>query len=404
MALFSYKGLAPNGKEIKNSLNAESQQQAKQKIKALGVMLISIKEEKADSSKDANKISFGKKVNITDIALMTRQLATLLKAKIQVVQALSALVDQTDNPHLRVILSDVRQKVNEGSSLSDAIAEYPKVFDNVYINMVDAGEQSGTLELVLLRLAEFSEAQVKLTAKIKGAMTYPMIMVVFGTIMMAVIFTFVIPQITKIFVKQKKKLPMPTEIAIFISDMFTNYWWAMIIVAFLSYIAFFKYIRTVKGEAKWHAFLLKVPFIKDVVMMINVSRFCQTLSTLMESGVPILMAMKIVSNIVSNVHMRKAVNDARINITEGGSIADPLAESGLFPKMVTHMIKLGEKSGEVEEMLGIVAENYETELNTKLGKLTTILEPIMLICMGMAVLFIIFAVVMPMMEMTKIGR
>ncbi len=404
MPLYSYKGLGPDGKEVKNTVNAESESQAKQKIKSLGVMIISIKEQKANSAKDTTSVSLSSGVKIEDLSLMTRQLATLLKAKIQIVEALSALVDQTENPQLKVMLAEVRQKVNEGSSLANAFGEYPRVFDNVFVNMVDAGEASGTLEIVLLRLAEFTENRVKLSNKIKSAMTYPLIMVIFGAIMMGAIFSFVIPKITKILISQKVALPLPTRIAIAISDGVKNYWWLMILAVVVGGYLFLKYIKTKNGKRKWHAALLKMPIIKDIVTMINVSRFCSTLSTLLSSGVPILAAMRIVGNIITNVHMFEVVEKSRINVSEGGSIADPLAESGLFPTMMTHMLKLGEKSGEVEEMLSIVAENYEEELDTKLGRLTTILEPLMLIGMGLAVLFIVFSVIMPMMQMGNLAR
>lgn len=404
MPLYNYKGQGLDGKEVKNTINAESESQAKQKIKASGIMLISIKEQKATVERETTSVRFTKSVSIEDLSLMTRQLATLLKAKIQIVEALSALVDQTDNPVLRVALAEIRQKVNEGSSLAQAFGEYPRIFNNVFVNMVDAGEASGTLEIVLLRLAEFSEGQVKLGNKIKSAMTYPIIMVVFGAAMMGGIFTFVIPKITKILVSQKVALPLPTKIAMAISSAVQHYWWAMILGAFLSWYLFMRYIQTKSGKEKWHTFLLHMPVIKDIVTMINASRFSSTLSTLLSSGVPILVSLRIVSNIITNVHMQRAVEAAKVNVSEGGSIADPLAESKLFPAMMTHMLKLGEKSGEVEEMLNIVAENYEEELNTKLSRLTTILEPVMLIGMGLAVMFIIFSVVMPMMQMGNLTR
>lgn len=404
MPLYSYKGLGPDGKEVKNTVNAESETQAKQKIKSSGIMLISLREQKATKERDTSKVTFTKSVSIEDLSLMTRQLATLLKAKIQIVEALSALVDQTENPVLKVALAEIRQKVNEGSSLAQSFGEYPRIFNNVFINMVDAGEASGTLEIVLLRLAEFSESQVKLTNKIKSAMTYPIIMVIFGSAMMMGIFTFVIPKITKILVSQKVALPLPTKIAMAISSGVQNYWWAMILGVFVTWYLFQKYIRTKSGREKWHTFLLKMPVVKDIVTMINVSRFCSTLSTLLSSGVPILVALRIVGNIITNVHMQRAVESAKVNVSEGGSIADPLAESKLFPSMMTHMLKLGEKSGEVEEMLNIVAESYEEELNTKLSRLTSVLEPIMLIGMGLAVMFIIFSVVMPMMQMGNLTR
>ena len=402
MPIYHYKGLNNSGKEIKSSVNAETDSQAKQKVRASGIMLTEIKEQKSDSLKRQSTISFSKGINIADLSLMTRQLATLIKARVQIVEALSALMDQTSNSQMKLILSEVKQKVNEGSSLAKALSDYPSIFNNIYVNMVDAGETSGNLSVVLMRLAEFTESQLKLKNKVKGAMTYPIIMLVFGTLMMGVIFIFVIPKITRIFISMKKELPIQTKISIWISDFLTNYWLPLIVGGFILYYLFKKYIKTINGEKRWHSFLLSSPVIGELIMMINVSRFCSTLATLLNSGVPIITSMKIVRNLVSNVHMQKAVDDARINITEGASLAAPLIKSELFPPMMTHMISLGEKSGELEPMLQIVADNYGDEVEAKLSGLTNILEPIMIVFMGIAVAFIVFSVVAPMMDLTQL--
>lgn len=402
MAIFTYKGLDKSGKERKSTVAADTETQAKAKIKSMGILLMSIKEQKSGGSSKKKSSILGPKIGINDISMMTRQLATLTKARIVLVESLTALQDQTDNPQLKIVLSEVKQKVNEGSSLAHALGDYPKVFNNVYVNMVDAGEQSGTLDIVLLRLAEFSESHVKLNNRIKGAMLYPIIMMSVGSLMMGIIFIFVIPKITKIFISMKKKLPMQTEICIWISNFLQNYWWACIGGGFFSWILIKKYIGTKSGERRWHSIQLKLPIIGDLTTMINVSRFASTLATLLHSGVPILAAMKIVSNLIGNVHMQKAVNDARTSLSEGASFVAPLIKSGYFPSIVTHMIRLGEKSGELEPMLKIVAENYNDQVDVKLNGLTSVLEPIMMVLMGGAVGFIIFAVVAPMMELNKV--
>lgn len=403
MAIYSYKGLNSTGKEIKATITSESINQAKMKLKNAGIMLIDIKEQKAGSSKQQS-FSFGQSVSIEDLSLMTRQLATLTKAKIQIVEALSALVEQTENARLRLILSEVKGKVNEGISLAQALGDYPKVFNNVYINMVEAGEQSGTLEIVLLRLADFSEAQSTLKSRIKGAITYPVIMMVIGAAMFAMIFTVVIPKITKIFKSMKKTVPLTTQICMWISDFLMNYWYVVLITVPTLFYLFLKYINSKKGRIRWDLFLLKLPIVGELVMMINVSRFCSTLATLLNSGVPILTSLKIVKNLVSNVHMQAAVDECRSNVQEGASLAIPLERSGFYPPMVTHMIKLGEKSGELEEMLQIVSENYEEQVNNKLNGLTSVLEPIIMVVMGLAVGFVVFSVVIPMMELNSFNK
>lgn len=403
MPIYLYKGMDRAGKEVKNTINVESIVAAKQRVKSMGIMLIDIREQKAQNTGAGGSVlRIGGSVPVDDLAIMTRQLATLIKAKIQIVEALAALTDQVENANLRLVLSDLRQKVNEGASLAKALQDHPKVFNSVYVNMVEAGEASGTLEIVLLRLADFTEQQVKLKNKIKGAMTYPVIMAVFGFTMMNVIFIFVIPKIAKIFISMKKELPFITQVCIWISNFLVAYWWVVIVGIIATVFGTLKYIRTAKGESQWHALQLKLPILGILVKMINVSRFCSTLGTLMNSGVPILTALNIVKNLIPNVHMKDAVEKARQSVSEGASLAQPLVQSGYFPPLVTHMIKLGERSGELEPMLKIISENYEDQVQSRISGLTSVLEPIMMICLGTAIGFIVFAVVIPMMNMNQI--
>lgn len=404
MPIYLYKGMDRAGKEIKNTINVESIAAAKQRVKSMGIMLIDIREQKAQNTgAGGSAFRFGGSVPVEDLAMMTRQLATLIKAKIQIVEALAALTDQVDNANLRLVLADLRQKVNEGASLAKALQDHPKVFNSVFVNMVEAGEASGTLEIVLVRLADFTEQQVKLKNKIKGAMTYPVIMGVFGFVMMNVIFIFVIPKIAKIFISMKKELPFITQVCIWISNFLVSYWWLVIIMIIASIYGTLKYISTPRGESQWHALQLKLPILGILVKMINVSRFCSTLGTLMNSGVPILTALTIVKNLIPNVHMKDAVEKSRQSVSEGASLAQPLIQSGYFPPLVTHMIKLGERSGELEPMLKIISENYEDQVQSRISGLTSVLEPIMMICLGTAIGFIVFAVVIPMMNMNQLN-
>ena len=400
MPIYEYKGLDKTGKEIKKTITAETVIFAKQKAKASGIMLLSISEKKSKESKGLS-VSFGKKIKIEDLSLMTRQLATLVRAKIQIVEALAALQDQVDNDQLKVIMSELKQDVNEGASLAKALAKHPKVFSNVYINMVQAGEESGNLEVVLLRLADFTEAQVKLMGKIKGAMMYPIIMMIVGSLLVSGIFIFVIPKLAKTFVSMKMELPLPTKICIAISEFMQAYWWSIPLMFFSFFYLFNKWKSSQSGEKKWHKFTIAAPIFGSIVKMINISRFCSTLATLLNSGVPILTSLKIVKNLVANVHIKQAIDEASNTVKEGGSMAATLKSSGYFPSMVTHMIHLGEASGELEEMLSIVSENYEDQVDTKISGLTTTLEPIMIIVMGITVFFIVLSVILPMMKLNQ---
>lgn len=400
MPLYQYKAMNKQGSEIKSELSADSLASAKQKAKQMGLMLIDIKEKKTKEKKGTS-ISFGQKVNITDLALMTRQLATLIKAKIQIVEALKALEDQSEHDFLKMVLSEVKQDVNEGLNLSKAMAKHPKVFSTVYVNMIEAGEASGNLEVVLLRLADFTEAQMKLKNKVQGAMLYPLIMMIAGSLLIGLIFVVVIPKIAKIFISMKMDLPLPTKIAINISQFLQSYWWSIPFIVMFLYWVFKKWKSTPKGQRKFDTFLLKAIIIGNLTRMINVSRFCSTLATLLNSGVPIMTALTIVRNLIPNLVLQEAIVKARENVQEGLSMTPPLKDSGHFPVMMTHMIALGEKSGELENMLKIVAENYEEQVNSKIDGLTSILEPIMIVFLGMTVFFVVISVIMPMMKLNQ---
>ena len=404
MPVYAYKGITKLGKEVKSTISSDSVSQAKIQVKSKGIMLLEIKEQAVKSNSSFLSGLTSKKVSVEELALMTRQFATLIGAKIQVVEALRALGDQVDTPMLKTVLGQVRQDVNEGSSLANSMGKHPNVFNNIYVNMVEAGEASGTLDVVLLRLAEFSESQVKLANKVKGAMTYPMLMGVMGTLGMGVIFTVVIPKMTKIFIKAKIELPTITKITVAISNFLLSYWWTLIIAAFVLYIAFMKHIKSQSGKRVWDSIVLKVPVIGKLIKMINVERLCSTLGTLLNSGVPILTALKIVKNLVPNIHLKENIEEARINVSEGGMMTTPLIESGNFPSMVTHMMSLGEQSGELEPMLDIISENYSEQVESNLAGLTALLQPIMVIFLGIAVGVIVMSVVIPMMKMGEIGR
>lgn len=402
MATYSYKGLDRTGKEIKSTVSSDSLAGAKNKIKAQGYMLISIKEEKAKTAKTGVSLSISKAVPVHDLALMTRQLATLIKAKIQIVQALQALSEQIENQTLKMALSEVKQDVNEGLSLAKALGKHSAVFDHIYVNMVEAGEASGTLDLVLMKLAEFTETQVKLKGKIKSAMMYPIIMMTVGSILLSIIFVVVVPKITKLLKTAKIELPMPTKISIAISHFLQNYWWVILLIIIIGQFLIRKYISKGKGQERWHSLQLKLPAVGKLIRMINVSRFCSTLGTLMGAGVPILAALNIVKNLIPNVHMKDSVEKARVNVSEGASLSGPLIESGHFPPLVTHMIQLGENSGELEPMLNIIASSYEEQVDGQLSNVTSMLGPFMTVVLGGMVAFVVMSVILPMLKMNQI--
>lgn len=405
MPIYAYKALDKMGKEVKSTVNSDSEANAKQRIRAQGLMLVEIKEKTAgggSQSKSARLFS-SKKVSVDELALVTRQLSTLIKARIQIVEALQAIVNQIEHEQLKLVLSDIRTKVNEGSSLGKALSDHPAVFDTVYINMVEAGEASGTLDVVLVKLADFKESQVKLKNKVMGSMTYPLVMMFAGGSGVIFIFTFVIPKIAKLFESSKKELPFLTQLTIWFSNFLLNYWLFLIIGALATVYFVKKYLATKSGERRWHKIQLSLPIVGNIIRMINISRFSSTLSTLLSSNVPILASLNIVKNLVPNVWMKDVIEESRVAISEGASMTGPLSRSEYFPSLMTQMIKLGEQSGELESMLEIISENYQDQVDTKLTGLTALLEPVMMIALGIAVSVIVFSVIVPMMELNKIN-
>lgn len=402
--IFDYKAFAPSGRSEKGIVEAENQKAARAKLKKQGLMVTEINEKSATKPAAGGIPFFGGRVSSSEISMMTRQLASLIKANVPLVEALNALVDQTENEKLKVVLAQVRQDVNEGSSLAKATGTHPKVFDTIFVNMIEAGESSGTLSLVLIRLADLKEAQMRLRGKVISGMTYPALMMGVSFSLMIAIFTFVIPKLTKIFDSMNKPIPPLTKFLMGISDGLVNYWYLFGGFGFLVVWLFRKYTSSPTGRPAWDAFKLKIPIAGPLVRMVAVTRFSSTMATLLGSGVPILASMAIARNLVDNAPIAKAISNARENITEGQSIAEPLKRSGEFPPMMIHMIAIGEKTGELPEMLKNVAETYEEQINTKIDAMTSLLEPIMIVGMGGAVGFIVMAVFMPLMEMMNINQ
>jgi len=405
MPLYDYKALSTDGKVIKGLIEADSVKNARLKLKKQGLMATDmVEKDNAKKRGRAGASLFGNRVNQADIANMTRQLASLVKANIPLVDAISALVDQLESAGLKNVLSQVRESVNEGSSLAKALALHPNVFDNIFINMVEAGESSGTLGLVLLKLADLKEAQTRLKRKIVGGMTYPAVMLLVAVGVLIGIFVFVIPKLEQIFVSMNKALPFTTEMLITMSRFTVTWWPAMIIGSGGAFALFIRYINTTGGREKWDRFKLNAPIFGKITRMIGVNRFASTMSTLLGSGVPILSAMSIAKNLVENVHLARAIENARSNITEGQSIAEPLKRSGEFPPLVIHMISIGEKTGELPAMLKNVADSYDEQVSTAIDAMTSLLEPAMIVFMGGTVGFIVVSVIMPLMEMSNLSR
>ena len=403
MPIYEYKGLTKAGKNVRGTVDAENIRAARVKLKRDGVFVVDLVDKTKRQKKKKKSSGGGKSVAVSDMSNMTRQLASLIKANIPLVDALGACSDQIENETLKEVFADCKNAVNEGSSFHKSIRKYPKIFDKVFVSMIEAGEMSGTLDVILLRLAEFTEDASELNSKIKSAMLYPVIMLLFMLMILVVMFVFVIPQMMTIFEDAEIQLPWYTMAVINFSGILVNYWWAILAGAIGVIFSFIQWTRSPNGRPKWDAIKLVLPVSGKLTRMIAVSRFTRTLSTLLTGGVPMLNAMDIVKNVVNNEVLAKAIREARDNISEGESIAGPLKRSNEFPPIVIHMVGIGEKTGELEKMLNQVSDTYDFQVKNAVTGLTSILEPVMIILMGCVIGIIVFSLMVPMFELANIA-
>lgn len=405
MPLFEYRGHDRSGKSKKGLVDADNIRTARLKLKKDGVFVTDIKnKQKGASAGGRSKKGSGGKVPIRDLAMMVRQLATLLKAKIPLVDSLSAVSDQVEHPILKEALGESKNLVNEGSTFAKTLERYPKVFNKIFLSMVEAGEASGTLDTILIRLAEFTEAQDQLNSKVKSALMYPVIMLVITVVLLMGLFVFVIPQMVAVFESAPElQLPWYSVAIIDLSGFMVNYWYVLFGIAFGMYIVFLNWKNSPNGSRQWDAISLKLPMFGPMTRMVAVSRFTRTLATLLTGGVPMLQALDIVKNVVDNAVLADAIDDARNNITEGENIATPLKRSGQFPPIVIHMVSIGEKTGELENMLIQVSDAYDFQVRNKVDGLTNIMGPVVIVVMGIVIAIIVFAIMVPMFEMSNIA-
>lgn len=406
MPAFEYKALDQNGNAAAGVIDADSAKDARAKLRLQQLFAVEIKEtEKGISlSTQVSVKTLFKRVGLRETTVVTRQLATLLKAGLPLVRALQAIEDQLADSPLRTHIIEVREDVNRGVSLADAFGKHPKIFSDLYVNMVRAGESAGALDSILERLATFNEKMLALQNKVRSAMIYPIFMSVIAVIAVGLLLTFVVPTITKVFTETKQNMPGPTVLLLNASRFMKSYWWALILVG-VSLTVLMKRAKRKKGVKFFMDRLkLRMPVFGPLARKMAVSRFARTLSILTASGVPILKSMGIVRTIVNNEVLSKAIDEAAEAVGAGKSIAEPLAKSGVFPPIVTHMIAVGETSGKIEDMLQNVADAYDMEVENAVVALVSLLEPAMIIIMGGVVGFIVFAILLPIFEMNQMVK
>lgn len=408
MSVFEYVAFDARGRRRKGFIDAPGLAAARQKLREENVYPTEINQ--TDQKKEtplsgAMQINILERVSAGEVSVFTRQLSTLLGAGMPLVPSLTVLMKQAKNPLLKKSLAQIREQVNEGKSLTDSMSAFPRIFPPFYLNMVRAGEASGTINLVLERLADFSENQQALMTKIRSSLAYPIIMFLMGTAVIFLLMTFVVPKITGIFSDMNQTLPLITIILITVSNFLTSFWWVILILIFLG-IVVLKYAvsGTEKGKRMWDGAKLKLPVFGQINRKIAIARFCRTLATLLQSGVPLLAAMEIVRNIVNNMIIGDAIHQAAKDLEEGKGLSGPLTQSGMFPPLVTEMIAVGEQSGTLEKMLNRIAIAYENESQADIMMMTSILEPLMILFMGLVVGFIVVSILLPIFEMNQLVR
>ena len=412
MPVYQYQGYRNDGGTTTGIIDAENPKVARLKLRKEGVYPTDVVEQghapthSQEQSRNRTERSIGRSATLasTDLALLTRQFATLLVAGLPLVEALGVLVDQAEKKPIKALLADIREQVRGGKALSAVLETYEKDFSPIYVHMVRAGESSGALDQILFRLTEFLEKQLALRNKVTNAMLYPLIMLVIGSGILFFLITFVVPKITMVFAQQKQALPWPTVALMSISQFFADYWMVLVGVLLGGLYMARRFIRTGAGRMMADRMILRLPLIGDVARMVSISRLTSTLATMLTSGVQLLDAMDVSKRVMNNRVLEETVEAARQNIREGETIADPLKRSGEFPALVTHMIAVGEKSGEMEEMLRRVSQIYDGEVERVIARLTSLMEPVMILVMGAVVLFIVVAILLPIFEMGQMVR
>ncbi|MDH3996688.1 MAG: type II secretion system inner membrane protein GspF [Desulfobulbaceae bacterium] len=405
MPVYEYTALDRAGKNVVGIIDADSTVAARQKLRASGKYPVQIKETtakaKSESAAGFSLPSLFNRITPDDIHALTRQLATLLNAGIPLVGALDALMEQTTSPPLKKIIAQIKESVNEGNSLTVSLTKHPKLFSNIYINMVRAGEASGSLDVVLDRLAEFGEHQQALKGRFQAALVYPVFMAIIGTGVLFFLLSFVVPNLTRIFTEMKQVLPLPTTILIWFSDFMRSYWWAILVVIVASIIGIKEFIKSPKGRHIWDTLKLHLPVIGQINRKIALSRFGRTLGSLLQSGVPLITSLQIVRNIVNNVLIGAVIDEAMEDIQAGKSLNLALSRSIWFPPVFRQMVSVGEQSGDLEGMLHKVADSYEREVETRITGMTALIEPIMILFMAAIVGFIVISILLPIFEMNQ---
>jgi len=406
MPVYDYKALDSHAKTVAGIVDADSRQAARQKLQGRGLFPVAIKASgDSQPSERSQRIHWTNpftRIRPAEVGMMTRQLATLLGAGFPLVSALASVITQTDSARLKTVLAQLREKIVEGQSMADALQAYPHIFSGVYTNMIRAGETSGTLELVMERLADISEKQEAMKSRIRAALTYPVLMLILGSAILFFLMTYVVPNITGIFAEMEHTLPTPTRILIQISDLLRDYFIVIFIALLLLIIAARQLFKTKKGGRFFDRALFTIPVIRGIMRKLVAARFAHMLGSLTENGIPMLAALKVVRGISGNRLFAETIDKAAEDVSKGQGLAQSLRGVDLMPPLAVQMIEVGEQSGALEKMLYKIADFYERQLENQLLGLTALMEPLMIVVMGLIIGFIVLSICLPIFEMNQL--
>ncbi|MCF6235810.1 MAG: type II secretion system inner membrane protein GspF [Gammaproteobacteria bacterium] len=405
MAAFEFTALDETGRERKGVLDGDVSRQIRQQIRDKGWTPLTVTEVRQKENKQSSqKFSFKRGIKSTDLALITRQFATLVRAGLSVEEALSAVSKQSHQPRLRNMLMAVRSRVMEGHTLATALADFPHAFSDLYRSTVSAGEQSGHLDMVLERLADYTESRQTMQQKMTLALIYPIMISIVAVVVITALLAYVVPQVVQVFENTGQELPILTVIMISLSDLIREYGLIFLILLVLAIFIITRLLRKPGPKQQYHRFLLKLPLVSSLVRGFNSSRFARTFSILTASSVPVLEGLRISSSVISNIPMRNAVEDAATMVKEGAPIHTALERSGYFPPMTVQLIASGENSGRLEEMLERAADSQEKEMESTVATLVGLFEPFMILFMGVMVLLIVLAILLPIFDLNQLVK
>ncbi len=404
MPIFEYKAIDGDNKVKKGIIDADTTRDARLKLKKERLFVTDIRESRARKAsavriRGVTGVEFPNKARTEQVAAVTRQMAALLQAGIPLAEGLRMIIEQAPDKKIESAFRDIREKVTQGMPFGDAVLQHPAYFTDLYSNMVKAGESSGALDKVLTRLAGFLQAQTRLKNKVGAALIYPTVMSIVGVVVVAILMTFVVPKVTRLIVARGQELPLPTKILVATSNFLVNYWFVVMLALIALVVTFQMFVNSDRGRLIWDRMKLALPVFGDLMRKQSMARFSVTLATLLRSGVPALQAIAVTRNVLDNKILQNALQVVHDKVVEGADISTPMKQSGAFPPTVAYMVGVGEQAGNLEEMLERIAATYDEEVDLATQKLTSVIEPLIIVALAVVVAGVVISIVMPLLQL-----